>query len=348
MTFKVTLPSARYPKDDDRMRMFAAIEERLRDLPGVEAVGATSTLALRGYTYTGDATVEGRASDDYERELRHESVTPDYFRAMGVRLLAGRMLDANDGKSANVTLVNESLAKKYFRGAGAVGRRIKFGRPNDSDPWMTIVGVVADQKQDGLGEPARPEAYVHVPRNPQNPLTFVIRARVDAESTVAEARSAIRAADRGLAMTDVTTLDDLIQQSTGEARFRTALLALFAVVALFLAALGIYGVLAWLVAMRRRELGIRLALGAQPAGLFRMVVAQGMRPVLVGAAAGVAGAVASGRAIGSLLFDTTPLDPATYAASIGLLVLIALASCAIPAARATKVDPLTIMAGDSL
>jgi putative ABC transport system permease protein len=346
VTFKVTLPRARYAKDDDLPRMFSAVEERLRALPGVEAVGATSTLALRGYTYTGDATVEGRPPDDYERELRHESVTPDYFRAMGIRLLAGRMLDANDGKDANVTLVNEAMVKKYFRGGEAVGRRIKFGRPNDSDPWMTIVGVVADGKQDGLDQPARPEAYVHVPRNPQNPLTFVIRSKVDAESMVAAARSAVRAADRGLALTDVTTLDDLIHRSTGEARFRTALLALFAGVALFLAALGIYGVLAWFVTLRTRELGIRLALGAPPVGLFRMVVAQGMRPVLVGAAAGVAAAIGSGRAIGSLLFDVTPLDPATYAAAVGLLAAIALGSCALPAARATKVDPLTAIRGE--
>ncbi|OLB62724.1 MAG: hypothetical protein AUI11_04390 [Acidobacteria bacterium 13_2_20CM_2_66_4] len=218
VTFKVTLPRVKYPKDTDQVRVFADLERRLRNLPGVEAVGATSTLALRGYTWTGDASVEGRAADDYERELRHESVTPDYFAAMGTRPIAGRMLNEHDDARSNVTVVNEALARKYFPGKDAVGRRIKFGRPQDSDPWITIVGVVADAKQDGMDKPARPEVYVPFAANAQNPATFVVRSDVDATPMVAAARQTVRAIDRDLLLTEVTTLDGLVRDSPGRAR----------------------------------------------------------------------------------------------------------------------------------
>src|SRR5437899_991226 len=145
VTFNLTLPGARYPEDANVVRAVQEIERRIREQPGVQAVGATSTLALRGYTWTGDATVEGRSADDYERELRHESITPDYFRAMGTRLIAGRFLTEFDGAPRNtVTLVNESLAKKYFRGADALGKRITFGRPTDQDPRVPIVRIRRD------------------------------------------------------------------------------------------------------------------------------------------------------------------------------------------------------------
>ena len=340
VTFKVTLPRVKYPKDTDQVRVFADLERRLRNLPGVEAVGATSTLALRGYTWTGDASVEGRAADDYERELRHESVTPDYFAAMGTRLIAGRMLNEHDDARSNVTVVNEALARKYFPGKDAVGRRIKFGRPQDSDPWITIVGVVADAKQDGMDKPARPEVYVPFAANAQNPATFVVRSDVDATPMVAAARQTVRAIDRDLLLTEVTTLDGLVRDSMSDERFRATMLSGFAGVALFLAVLGIYGVLAYFVSQRSRELGIRVALGARPRALFAMVVGQGMRPVAIGSAAGLAGAIALTGLMESLLFGVTPLDPITYASSIGVLAASALGACALPALRAARVDPL--------
>jgi predicted permease len=343
VTFKVSLPRAAYPKDVDQTRAFAEIERRLRSVPGVEAVGATSTLALRGYTWTGDATIEGHRGDDYERELRHESVTPDYFRAIGVRLVAGRLLSDRDGKDSNVTLVNQALAQKYFPGADAVGKRIKFGRPLDEDSWMTIVGVVGNEKQDGMDQPAKPEAYVALPQNPQNPLTFVMRAATGVEATVAAARREVRAVDKDLALTDIAAMTDVIEGSIGDASFRTRLLAGFAGVALFLAALGIYGVLTYFVSQRSRELGIRLALGARPRELFTMVVRQGMRPVAVGAAAGLATAAALATVIESLLFGVRAADPATYAVAVSTLAVASLAACAIPARRATHADPLTAL-----
>jgi len=343
VSFKVSLPRARYSTDATQVRAFVEIERRIREVPGVQAVGATSTLALRGTTWTGDATVEGRGVTDYERELRHASVTPGYFPAMGVRLIAGRLLDGRDDTDPGVTLVNQALARQYFRGAGAIGRRIKFGRPLDNDPWMTIVGVVADEKQDRLDEAARPEAYVPMPQNAQNPMTFVVRSAHGLDAAIDAARRELRAVDKDLALTDVAPLTDVIDDAIGGERFRTMLLAAFAAVALFLAALGIYGVLAYVVSQRSRELGIRLALGAAPRELFGMVIREGLRPVVVGAGVGLVCAVALTNLMASLLFGVRALDAPAYAVALTTLGAVALAACAMPALRATRVDPLVAL-----
>ena len=341
VAFTITLPSARYPAPRERLLAFEEMERRLREAPGVQAVGAASTLALRGFTWTGDSTVEGRAADDYERELRHKSITPDYFRAMGIRLLAGRMLNEQDRiDQPRVAIVNESLARKYFPGADAIGKRITFGRPEDKAPWITIVGVVGDEKQDGMDKAARPVAYQGIAQAMQNPLTFVVRTTIEPDSAIAAARQQIRSVDKDLALTAVTTLEAVVAESFGDHRFRTMLLSAFAGVALFLAALGIYGVLAYFVSQRSRELGIRLALGARPAALFALVVGQGLRPVVGGAAVGIVGAVAITTVLQSLLFGVQPIDPLTYGVAIALLGLIAVSACALPAMRATRVDPL--------
>jgi putative ABC transport system permease protein len=323
------------------------IERRLREQPGVQAVGATSTLALRGFTWSGDTTIEGRTATDYERDTRHMSMTPSYVAAMGVRLLAGRPFDAGDTRDTPpVTIVNESLARQYFRGlsnADVVGKRITFGRPTDNARWITIVGVVADEKQDGLDRPAEPTAFSSIGQALQNPLTFVVRTTVDPDAAFAAARAQVAAVDKDLALTQTATLEQVVEASMADARFRTTMLAVFAGIALVLAALGIYGVLAYFVSQRSRELGIRLALGANPAALFRMVVGQGMRPVAAGSAIGLAGAVAVTTLMESLLFGVTPIDPAAYLVAAGALGTIAVAACAVPALRATRVDPLVAL-----
>jgi putative ABC transport system permease protein len=344
VTFTLSLPSARYANAAERLRAFEEIDRRLREQPMVQAAGAVSTLALRGYTWSGDATVEGRAATDYERELRHKSVTADYFKTMNIRLLAGRIF--NDGDRIDqprVTVVNETLAKKYFRGADALGKRIKFARPVDNDAWVTVIGVVADEKQDGLDRAAQPQAYSTIKQRTQNPLTFVVRSTLDDAGVVAMARREVQAVDRDLALTAVAPMRAVVVESMGDHRFRTILLGAFAGVALLLAALGIYGVLAYFVSQRARELGIRLALGARPSALFAMVVRQGMPPVAIGALIGLASAVALTTVMQSLLFGVDPVDPATYVAASATLAIVALAACAIPAMRATRVDPLVAL-----
>ncbi len=191
--FTILVPEARYPKDEQVIRTLQTIENRLRTIPGVKTVGAATTLALRGYMYTAGATPEGLPRGDYKRELRHDTITPDYFRAIGAKLLRGRFFDKFDtAASSPVTIVNESLEKSYFNGKNAVGKRIKFGRPDDSDkgsPWVTVVGVVADIKQDGLDKPVQPEAFSPLTQNAQNGFTFVLRgpANPDAPDSLRKA-----------------------------------------------------------------------------------------------------------------------------------------------------------------
>ena len=239
--------------------------------------------------------------------------------------------------------MNEALRQKYFHGGNPVGKRIRFGRPTDKDPWTTIVGVVADQKQDGLDKAVLPEAYAPEAQDTQNPLTFVIRTKGDAQALAAFAREQVHAIDKDLAVTDVVTLQDEVHGSVKEQRFRTALLSGFAAVALLLAAIGIYGVLAYLVTQRSREIGIRMALGAQRGRVLEMVLRQGMQPVLFGALAGAAAAAAVTRFIRGLLFGVEALDLGTYVLTVLALIAVAMCACYIPARRATLVDPMVAL-----
>jgi predicted permease len=345
LTFGVKLPGARYPKDEQAVQALQEIERRLRESPQVESVGAASVLALGGSWWTGDATVEGRAVDDYERELRHKSVTPDYFRAMGTPLVSGRFLTEQDGRAdaPEVTLVNETLAKKYFRGADPVGKRIRFGRPTDKDPWVTVVGVVADEKQDGLAVPVQPEVYSPLARNASNSMTFVMRSAGSPEALTGLARLAVHGVDKDLVLTDVSTLNEIVYGSVKNERFRTTLLAGFAGVALLLAAVGIYGVLAYLVTQRTREIGIRMAMGARAGQLLAMVFRQGMAPVMFGLAIGLLGGLAVTNLIRTLLFGVEANDPAIYLATAAILAVVAMSACWIPAFRATRVDPMSAL-----
>jgi len=346
LSFNVLFPGVRYPKDEQVLSAVEQVERRLQNDPRVTAAGATSGLALRGSVWTGDATIEGRAPDDYERELRHKSVTPDYFRAMGTPLLRGRMLDAHDGqpKTPLVTLVNETLARKYFRGADPIGKRLTFGRPTDkNEPWVTVVGVVADEKQDGLGAAVRPEVYVPFAGNVQNSVTFVVRSAEGPAEAAARARREVHAVDKDLALADIMTLQDLVHGSVKEERFRTLLLSGFAAMALLLAAIGIYGVLAYLVTERTREIGIRMALGARQRQLLGQVFRQGMVPVVLGLAAGLAVALATARLMRTLLFGVEPDDMAIYAATAGILLAVAMSACFFPARRAARVDPMVAL-----
>jgi putative ABC transport system permease protein len=347
VVFTLTLPAARYPDAAARLKGFQEIERRLAEQRGVQAVGATSTLALRGFTWTADSTVEGRAPTDYERETRHASTTRGYFTAMGIRLLAGRWFAETDTRQApQVTIVNETLARRYFRGLPLdqiVGKRMTFGRPQDNATWIEIVGIVSDEKQDGLDEPVQPTAYSAITQRMQNPLTFVVRSPEAPASVIASARSAVAGQDKDLALTMVTTLEQVVEAATETHRFRTTLLTAFAGVALLLAALGIYGVLAYFVSQRARELGIRLALGARPGEIFRLVVGQGMRPVAIGAVVGLIAAAGLTTFMQSLLFGVKPVDPPTFAVAIATLAAISFVACAVPARRATRVDPIVAL-----
>jgi len=340
VSFSLSFPDVRY--SDDARAAVEAIDNRLRALPGVRAAGAATTLPLRGFSYSGDATVEGRGGEDYERELRHDVITPGYFQVMGTPLIRGRFFNEFDtAKSPPVAIVNQTLARVYFRGADPIGRRLKYGRPLDKDePWVTVVGMVADARQDGLDAPVQPEAWTPVRQQPLSGIAFVLRGDADPAALIAAARREVRAVDKDLVLTEVTPMNDLLRDSAGNQRFRTTLLSAFAGSALLLAALGVYGVLAYSVAQRSREIGVRMALGAGTARLFGMVLGDGLRPVAVGAILGLAGAWLASGMIRSLLFGVAPADPATYTLTIAILSVVAVCACAIPATRAIRVDPV--------
>ncbi len=340
ISFRLTLPSVRYPKDEDALRVVKELERRLREEHGAQAAGVGLVLPLGGIAWTGDATVEGRGNE-YERELRRNWVTPDYFRAVGVRLLRGRSFTEGDtDKSPPVTIVNQTLERAYFRGQSAVGKRLKFGRPSDTDPWVTVVGVIADYKQDALDARTFPEAFSPFQQQVNSDFRVVIRGAGTPAQLIADARKALRAVDKDLLPMEMAALPELVRASAGDQRFRTTLLSGFAAAALLLAALGIYGVLAYSVTQRSREIGVRKALGAPAAGLFAMVVRDGMRPVATGAGLGLAGAYGFADVLRTLLFEVQPADPVTFALTAGVLASVALCACAIPATRAMRVDPL--------
>ncbi len=347
LTFRLQLPPARYTDAPARARAIERLEQQLKAAPAIAAAGATTTLALGGYTWTGDATVEGRPAADYERELRHESVTAGYFGAMGISLLHGRLFDPFDtADRPPVTIVNETLARKYFRDANPVGRRLKFGRPADSAPWVTVVGVVADARQDGLGTPVRPEVYDPFTTRPMAGVVFAVRTTGIPDAVTADVRTVVAGFDRDLVVTDVKTMVDVVRDSVGDERFRASLAGAFAATALVLAALGLYGVLAYFVTQRTTEIGIRLALGATPSSVFWMVAREAVRPVVPGAVAGLAVAYAASGLIGSLLFGIERLDRPTYLAAGALIGVIAAVAAALPAARAVSVDPIASLRHD--
>jgi putative ABC transport system permease protein len=338
ISFTLTMPDTRYHKSEDMIQTVDKIEQELRRQAGVEAAGISLVLPLRGWAWSSDATLEGREAGDYERELLYDCVTPDYFRAAGIKLLRGRDFNQFDRPQSNpVTIVNESLERAYFHGQSAVGKRIKFGRPDDKDPWETIVGVVADTKQDSMSNRVQPLAYYPFAQQTNDTVVFVVRG---VGLTANMVRRAVQTVDANLAVDDVAPLQQVITNSVGKQRLRALLLTCFAALALVLAALGIYGVLAYSVAQRAKEIGVRLALGAPPPRLFGMVVSEGMYPVLGGSIVGVAGAFGAAKLLQSLLFGVTPTNPATYVVTCVIIVAVALGACALPAIRATRVDPL--------
>jgi putative ABC transport system permease protein len=342
LTFSIELPDARYRQTSQVLQAFREIERRLRDLPQVQAVGLARTAALQGTAYTVDATVEGRGGDDYERELHRNAITTGYFTALGTPLLRGRWLMEDDERedAPLVTLVNETLEKKYFRGQSALGKRLKFGRPKEKDPWVTVVGVVADTKQANLSAAVQPEVYAPFSKDPSSQATFVLRTSGTPESLTPAARAAVHQMDRDLVLIDVKTLAGVIEDSTQGERFRSTVLIGFAGAALLLAGLGIYGVLAYLVTLRTREIGVRIALGARTGQLMTLIVQQGMMPVLIGLSVGLASALEITKLTRTLLFGIESTDPGTYVVTIVILAVVAASACAIPALRATRVDPV--------
>jgi len=351
LTMQISLPETRYKEHSEIVTFYQRLLEGVRALPGVQAAGAVHNLPLSGSYFSGGVTIEDTAATGVRRdpkthfasiEADRRPVTPGYFEAMQIPLLQGRLFtDADDSQAPPVAIVDADFARRFWPEQDPIGKRVSAG---DSD-WRTVVGVVGHVRHYALNVRGREQVYF-----PQTQSRFNIRAMfvaVRAAGDPAELASAIR---RQAAQLDpeqpvyaVKTMDDLLGASVAEPRLNLILLGSFAGLALLLATVGIYGVLAYSVTQRTREIGIRLALGARPGDALLLVVRQGLLLALAGVAAGLAGSLAVARFLSALLFGVTPTDPLTYAAVSALLLGVALAACCVPARRAARVEPIVAL-----
>src|SRR5262245_36810398 len=341
-------PAWKYPNPEDQRRFFREVLERVRPLPGVEAAGAVllrplelGPVGLNAWILKEGETVEKIPTSPATNYL---SITPGYFRAMGIPLRAGRDFDDRDVSGApSVAVVGEALARKMWPGEDAVGKRMAtHGTPKGKDGhflWTTVVGVAADGRYRELHD-VRLDLYVPSEQSPFPAQFLIVRSPTDPGAVAAAVRREVQAVDKDTAVTGVATLGSIVSDALGEPRFRSVLIGGFALLALVLSALGIWGVVAWSVAQRTQEIGVRMALGARAEDVVRHVVAQGMAPALVGVAAGLLLALAASRALAGLLFGIASSDPATYAAGAIVLLGVAFLASFAPARRAARLDPV--------
>ncbi|MEP6491813.1 MAG: ABC transporter permease [bacterium] len=324
-------------------RFYDNVLSEIARSPGVVAVGAVNTLPLRGSVSTSLRIVGEPVDEKNLPDLRYVSIRGDYFKTMRIPLLAGRVYDATDTPDGpkNV-IINETTAKRYFP-KGAIGRQIRIG-PNPDGTPMTIIGVVGDVRGERLDLPADPTMFAnHRQETWERAINVVIRTSGNPYAATPILKRAMKAADASLAVRNVNSMNDVLGLSLAPRRFSLGLAASFAAVALLLAAVGIYGVLAYMVTTRTREFGVRIALGATTRSVLLLVARQGLGWSLLGLAFGIAGALAGGRLLAGMLFGVTPLDLSTYVSVVSALLIVAGVACIVPAARATRVDPLTSM-----
>jgi putative ABC transport system permease protein len=341
VTLAVRVGGPRYQNVLATIAFYDQVTERLAALPGVRAVGAINVLPFGASGPTTGLAFESRPSaGGPPPEAEYRSVTPGYFEAMGIPLIAGRGFQPPDrGDSTLSTLVSETFARRFLAGVSPLGQRVRLG-PNPNAPWRTIVGVVGDVRDLGLGAPPRPDVYVLFTQSPSSAMSLVLRTTGDPIGTVGPARAAIRALDPDVPISKVVTLKDLVGGSVARSRSAGWLLGGFAGLALLLAVIGIYGVMSYLVTQRAREMGVRIALGARTGDILRLALREGLRLGTLGATLGLVAAFGATRALVKLLYGVRPDDPLTYATVTLLLMAALLLACYIPARRATRIDPV--------
>ncbi|MFN7996417.1 MAG: ABC transporter permease [Bryobacteraceae bacterium] len=346
ITFRLSLPDQSYPSGRAVQDFYSRLIDRVAQLPGVQSAGAGSGMPPDQVNFTDEFMVDRRPL------ARGEPVpvapvmisTPNYLQALGIPILRGRGLSERDtSDTPPVAVISRSMAQKYFGKEDPIGRTIKQGGPERDAPWMEIVGVAGDAKYNGLESQDRPVLYKPLKQHSMSDMIMAIRTAGAPELLVPALRTAVASLDKGLALDRVQTMQQNIAESVLRPRLRTTLMAIFAAFALLLAAVGIYGVVAYSVARRTAELGIRMALGAQHAGLLWLVVRQGMKPTVVGLGIGIAGALALAQGMRSLLFGVQPQDPPTLIAAVAVLSAVALLACLVPALRATHIDPVVAL-----
>jgi predicted permease len=348
LTFELSLPDAKYPSDTIRQEVFASMIERIRQVPGVIAVGGTSTMPFAGDWSTGSFEIEGMQKTPNEPppwgDIR--VVTAGFFRTMRIPLLQGREFTSQDIRgSQRVAVIDEEFVRKYFRNQDPIGKRITFDGNSAKDPkYISIVGIVAHTMHEGLDKKPRLQVYLaDAQRGGFRSMAIAVRTSGDPLLMTRSVRDAIHGIDKDMPLSNVKSMDDLIENSLGQRRLSMILLGAFSAIAMLLASIGIYGVLAYSVTQRSRELGIRMALGAARGRVLRLVIGQGMVLAVIGIVIGLLGAFALTRLLAAQLYSITPTDPGTFVGVSFLLAGIALIATLLPALRATRVDPVVAL-----
>jgi putative ABC transport system permease protein len=337
---RLSLPQKKYALPEQQTAFVNALLDRVKALPGVQAAGVTHSMPLVG-DYVLGFNIEGRpaiAPSDLP-STNYYAVTPDYFRAMGIRLIRGRTFTPqDDAKAPRVAIINETMARQHFPNEDPIGKRINI--TNGPDTWREIIGIVGDIKQYGVDKATSAQAYDPFAQVPFSSLNVVVRTTGSPAALLGALRPTVYAVDKDQPIGAIRPLEEIVADSIARQRFAMTLLTVFSLVALVIAAVGIYGVMAYSVVQRTGEFGIRMALGAQQGDVLRLVLMQGGKLIGLGLIIGLAATLAASRAMGSMLFNTSAQDPLTLGTITVLLGAVALVACLLPANRATKVNPI--------
>jgi putative ABC transport system permease protein len=360
-SFSVALPQKKYTSNEQREQFYNRLLENLRGLPGVEATAAASGLPLGNNGWQTGFVIDGRPRPPRDQTPLMEAclVTPDYFRAMNIPLKRGRYFNEHDDRSSlvgrdlsklnevekesaalNSIVIDEEFARRYWPNEDPIGKRIAMGS-EERPQYLTVLGVVGRVKMDGLGQDSkRVQGYFPFAQIPNSGMTVILKAAGDPNQLIAAVRQQVKTIDPDQPIYAIRTMDKIRAESVAPERLNLTLLSIFAGIALILAIVGIYGVMSYSVTQRTHEIGIRMAIGAQPRDVFRMVLRQGMMLTLIGVGVGLIWAFVVTRLMATMLFGVEPTDPATFAAIAALLTMVALVACYVPGRRATKVDPV--------
>jgi len=325
--------------------------ERLEKTPGIESAASSNGLPIAGAGAGNNLKIEGRPQTAINDPVmtRVHIVSSDYLRTFNVPLLRGRAITSGDTTTTvQMAVINEMAAKRFWNGEDPIGKRLalSYNKPNEQPVWRQVVGIVKNTHHSGLVQEPWPEVYLPVEQEPWPSNLLFVRSSLPQTEVAMAIRQAVAEADKNQPIMTILAMDDLLSDSVSTQRFSLLLLGGFSVLALLLAMMGVYGVVAYTVAQRAPEIGIRIALGAQGRDILRLILAQGLKPVFIGSAIGLIAALALSRLLASLLYGVTATDPATFAFVAFLLSLAALAACYLPARRATKIDPVVALRND--